>query len=386
MNNKISIFDTTLRDGDQSPGFQFFPSEKLIMARQLAKLGVDVIEAGFAGSSRGDYEAIRKIAEEIGTKDGPVICSLCRTVEKDIESAAKAVENAYKPRIHTFIATSDVHIEKKFKKDRAWVLETAQKSVTLAKKYVDEVEFCCEDFGRTDLNFAVKVTETAIKAGASIINLADTVGYLYPDESESRARYVIEKINNQGLYPVFSVHNHNDLGMATANTIMGIKAGAKQVHVTVNGIGERAGNASLEEVVVAMGLKKLGECNINEKYIKETSNLCSEFTGVCIARNKAVVGENAFAHEAGIHADGVQKDPNTYELFPPENVGCKRKIVFGVRSGRNGLKWKYKTLGFSFNEETFERLFESFKDFGDTHKVVRDADLISIASDYKQTY
>jgi len=384
MNNKISIFDTTLRDGDQSPGFQFFPSEKLVMARQLAKLGVDVIEAGFAGSSKGDYEAIKKVAEEVGTKDGPVICSLCRTVEKDIEFAAKAVERAYKPRIHTFIATSDIHIERKFKKDRNWVLETAQKSVALAKKYVDEVEFCCEDFGRTDLDFAVVVAETAIGAGAGIINLADTVGYLYPDESEFRVKYVIERINKKGLYPVFSVHNHNDLGMATANTIMGIKAGASQVHVTVNGIGERAGNASLEEVVVAMNLKQLGKCNIYEKYIKETSNLCSEFTGVGISKNKAIVGENAFSHEAGIHADGIQKDPSTYEILSPEKLGCERRIIFGVRSGRNGLKWKYGTLGFSFDEGTFEKIFESFKEFGDTHKIVRDTDLIRIASGYKQ--
>jgi len=376
MAEKIIIFDTTLRDGDQASGFHMLKHEKLELAKQLAKLGVDVIEAGFAASSQGDFDSIREIAKIVGTKEGPIICSLARTIDSDIELAAKAIEPAYKKRIHTFIATSDVHIKEKFKKNRNWVIETAVNAIKKALQYVDDVEFSCEDFARTDPDFTLEVVEAAINAGAKTINLPDTVGWLTPDESYNKVKYVLDKIKEKGLNAVFSVHNHNDFGMATATTIEAIRAGVRQVEVTINGIGERAGNTSLEEIVAILKTKKIAECNIKTKYIGETSKLLSKLTGIYPQPNKAIVGKNAFAHEAGIHQDGVIKGRETYETMNPEDFGVESLLTFGPRSGRNALKMKYKKLGISLNEEEFNQISKKFKQISDNKKEIDDADLI----------
>jgi len=385
MNNKITIFDTTLRDGDQAPECRFSRKGKLVMARQLINLGVDVIEAGYAASSDNEHDIIKEIAERFGTKEGPVICSLCRTTENDILQAIDAVKPAYHNRIHTFIATSDIHIKDKFRKDRAWVLETTDKMVRFARENMNkgEIEFCCEDFGRTSPDFAVNVCETALKAGASIINLADTTGYFLPEECKKNVGYVIHSLNNRGYFPIFSVHNHNDLGLATSNTIAGIQAGAKQVHVTVNGIGERAGNTALEEVVMSMNTKSIGECNINTPLIKITSNLCSRCIGWYPAKNKPIVGKNAFAHEAGIHAASILRNPETYQIINPDSVGCKIEIVIGARSGSGSLNWKYQQLGLFFDDSALKMIYKDFKKFCDNHRYVRDSDLLDLASKYK---
>ena len=356
MAEKIKIFDTTLRDGDQSPDFHFIKDEKLAMARQLTKLGVDVIEAGFAKSSDGDSQAIYDISTEVGKKDGPTICALARTVDADIEAAAKSLEPCYNPRIHTFIATSDIHIERKLRKSRSFVLETTAKAVRKARTYVSDVEFSLEDFSRTDLDYAVSVVSEAIKSGATTINLPDTVGWWTPQESYDSISYVISKIRKQGLDAIFSVHNHNDLGLATANTLQGILAGARQAEVAINGIGERAGNAALEEIAALIFSGKIPgtETSIVTRYIAETSDLCSRFTRPPQA-NKAITGANAFAHQAGIHQDGMLKSPDTYEIVPPESFGYKSKLVFGPTSGRNALGWKYEQLGIKLGPEQIDR-------------------------------
>jgi 2-isopropylmalate synthase len=380
MKNHIIFFDTTLRDGDQASGFHFLNHEKIAMARQLAKLGVDVIEAGFAASSEGDEEVIRQISREIG-RSGPVICSLSRTVDSDIEAAARAVSAATKPRIHIFIATSDIHIDGKFRKSRQWVLEKAAYAVQKACSYVSDVEFSCEDFGRSDSDYTVSVAREAVKAGAGTINLPDTVGWLTPSEMYCKLSYVIPKIRSERLDPIFSVHNHNDLGMATANTIEGIRAGAKQVEVTINGIGERAGNTALEEIAAILHSKQLGQSNIKREYIAETSRLCSKFTGVNPQPNKAVVGKNAFSHEAGIHQDGVIKDRHTYEILNPSEYGFESICTFGPRSGRNALRVKYTSLGINLPEQIFDCLYKRFKSYAEDKKVISDDDLMAIAKD-----
>jgi len=303
-NNEIPraiIFDTTLRDGEQSSGFHMLPEEKLQIAKQLSKLGVDIIEAGFAISSPGDFESINQIAKEVGTPDGPIICSLARAVEEDVEAAAKAIEPAHKKRIHTFIATSQIHIEGKFKKTKEWVIEQAVKAIKKAKTYVDDVQFSCEDFGRTDKDYTVEVVTEAINAGATTINLPDTVGWLTPSECYEKVKYVIEKIREKGLDAIFSVHNHNDFGMGTATSIEAFKAGARQIECTINGIGERAGNTSMEEIVAILKERNIGKTNINTQLIGESSKLLSKITKIYPQPNKAIVGKNAFAHEAGIH-------------------------------------------------------------------------------------
>ncbi|PIN77783.1 2-isopropylmalate synthase [Candidatus Woesearchaeota archaeon CG10_big_fil_rev_8_21_14_0_10_34_12] len=373
---KIVIFDTTLRDGDQASGFHLIPEEKLKIARQLAKLGVDVIEAGFAASSIGDFDVISRIAKEVGTKDGPVICSLARTVESDVEAAGKALESAVKKRIHVFIATSDIHIKGKLKKDKIWVIEQAVNSVKKAKEFTDDIEFSCEDFGRTDEDYTIEVVGAAIKAGATTINLPDTVGWLTPREAYRKVKYVIGKIKEKKLDAVFSVHNHNDFGMATANTIQGVLAGARQVEVTINGIGERAGNTALEEVVAILKTREIADCNVKSELIGEASKLLSELTGIYPQPNKAVVGKNAFAHEAGIHQDGVIKERTTYEIMNPDDFGVESVLTFGPRSGRNALREKFKQLGINLNEESFEKTAKNFKALADEKKEVDDADLI----------
>jgi len=374
---KITILDTTLRDGDQASGFHFLKSEKVEMAKQLSKLGVDVIEAGFACSSQGDFDSIYSISKELG--EDVIICSLSRAADKDIEQSAKALEPAKKKRIHTFIATSDIHINGKLKKDRNWVTNQAVKAVRKAKNYVNDVEFSCEDFGRSNLNYVVDIVSEAIKAGATTINLPDTVGFLTPNDAYFRVKYVIEKIKENYSDVVFSVHNHNDLGMATANTLHGILAGARQVEVTINGIGERAGNTALEEIVAILRAKDMGYyCNVNAEYIAETSAICSRFTGITPQPNKAITGKNAFSHEAGIHQDGMIKDRNTYEIIIPEEFGYKSKQTFGPRSGRNALREKYGQLGLFFTDGEFERVHAKFKSFSDDRKLIYDDDLIKI--------
>jgi len=301
MENKIYVFDTTLRDGEQASGFHMFGDEKKVVARQLANLGVDIMEVGFAASSKGDAHSIHEIAKEIGTAEGPVICSLARAVEGDIIAAGKAIDPAAHKRIHTFIATSDGHITGKFKRGRDWVIEQAVKSIRLAKEFTDDVEFSCEDFGRSDNDYTVSVVKEAINPGATTINLPDTVGFLMPYECFDKFSYVIDAVRSSGLDAIFSVHNHNDFGVATATSLVAIRAGARQVEVTVNGIGERAGNTSLEEIVAIITERKPDgvHCGINISEIGNTSRLVSEITGVYPQPNKAIVGKNAFSHEAG---------------------------------------------------------------------------------------
>ncbi|MBR9704318.1 2-isopropylmalate synthase [Candidatus Pacearchaeota archaeon] len=378
--DKIIFFDTTLRDGEQASGFHLLKDEKLKIAKALANLGVDIIEAGFAVSSPGDFESIQMIAKEVGTPDGPIICSLARAVEKDIEQAAKAIEQAHKKRIHTFIATSDEHIKEKFKKTREWVIEKAVNAVKKAKTYTDDVEFSCEDFGRTDKDYTVEVVCAAIKAGATTINLPDTVGWLTPKESYEKIDYVIKKVRKLGYDAIFSVHNHNDFGMATATTIEGISAGIRQVEVTINGIGERAGNTALEEIAGILStkpeFKKLYQTNINTKLIGKTSKLISELTGVYPQPNKAIVGKNAFSHEAGIHQDGIIKNSSTYETMDPLDFGVESILTFGPRSGKNALKKKFNEIGININDDEFEGVSTSFKELTDDKKDADDADLI----------
>ncbi len=379
--DKIIIFDTTLRDGDQASGFHLLKEEKIELAKQLAKLGVDVIEAGFAASSQGDYEAVNEIAKTVGTPDGPIICSLSRAVDSDIEKAAMAIQPAHKKRIHTFIATSDIHIKDKFKKDREWVIERTINAVKLARSFVEDVEFSCEDFGRTDADYTIEVVSEAIKAGAGTINLPDTVGWLTPSETYEKVKYVIEGVRKRGLDAIFSVHNHNDFGMATATTIEAVRAGARQVEVTVNGIGERAGNTSLEEIVAILKTRKLGECGIKTEFIGETSKMLSRLTGIYPQPNKAIVGKNAFSHEAGIHQDGIIKERETYETMDPKDFGVESILTFGPRSGKNALREKYKQLGIIFSEEEFEKVVYRFKRLADNKKEVDDADLILAAKE-----
>lgn len=390
MSNKIKIFDTTLRDGDQAPGFAFSREQKVAFARQLVKLGVDVIEAGFAASSQGDYNAIENICKDIG-KERVSICSLARANE-DVEIAAKSLEQASNPRIHTFIATSDIHIEKKFKKTRQWVLDNAIKAVRKAKNYLDDVEFSCEDFSRSNHDFVIEVISEAIKNGATTINLPDTVGCFYPYNFNNSVRHsaydsvkrVIESVRNRGLEAIFSVHNHNDLGMATANTLAGIYAGARQIEVTLNGIGERAGNTALEEIVAAIKYGLEFSLDINSKYLAETSKICSNFTGQEVQRNKAIVGENAFMHEAGIHQDGIIKHRETYECLNPEDYGYKTKFWIGKKSGSAAIRNSYEKLGIKFDDDSFKEVFVRFKELADTKKRITDRDLINLVRAIKE--
>lgn len=374
--DRVIIFDTTLRDGEQASGFHLYSDEKLAIAKQLARLRVDVIEAGFAASSGGDLKAIYNIAEEVGGKDGPVICSLARANEGDIELAARALSPAYNSRIHTFIATSDIHIGNKYKKNKDWIIEQTVKAVEKARNYTDDVEFSCEDFGRSDKDYIVQVVSEAISAGATTINLPDTTGWLMPDECYEKVGYVINTVRKKGLDAIFSVHNHNDFGMATAVTIAGIKAGARQAEVTINGIGERAGNTALEEVVAVIKTRGIAGCNIDSKLIGDTSRLVSKYSGVSPQPNKAIVGSNAFAHEAGIHQDGMEKDARTYEIMDPCDYGVESIITFGPRSGRRALKAKHEELGIKLSDNDFQIAAQRFTDIADKLKYSDDADVV----------
>ncbi len=376
--NRVIIFDTTLRDGEQAPGFSMNLKEKLELAQQLARLGVDVIEAGFPITSQGDFEAVQRVAQEV---HGPTICGLARAVEKDIVRAGEALAPAARRRIHTFIATSKVHVEKKLKMTRAEVIRNAHEAVKLARTFTDDVEFSCEDAGRTDWDYIVEVLSAAIEAGATTLNIPDTVGYTVPEQFGGCIAHVLK--HTPGIENcVISVHCHNDLGHAVANSLAGVRAGARQVECTINGIGERAGNTSLEEVVMMLRTRKdyYGlETGIKTEEIYRTSRLLSRITGVRVQPNKAIVGANAFAHEAGIHQDGMIKERTTYEIMRPEDVGWTgESMVMGKHSGRAALASRLETLGFTLGKEDLTRAWDRFKDLCDKKKEIFDEDLIAI--------
>jgi 2-isopropylmalate synthase len=377
--DRVYIFDTTLRDGEQAPGFSMTAEEKLQMALQLARLGVDVIEAGFAAASKGDFEAVKLIAEEV---KGPVICSLARALERDIELAAQALEGAERKRIHTFIATSEIHMKYKLRLPPEEVLERAERAVAFARRFTDDVEFSCEDATRSQREFLYRIIERAIKAGATVINIPDTVGYAVPEEFAQLIEDIRNNVPNIDK-AIISVHCHDDLGMAVANSLMAVKHGARQVECTINGIGERAGNAAMEEIVMALKVRKdfFGGLytNINTKELYKTSRLLCRITGSFVPPNKAVVGDNAFAHESGIHQHGVLSNPLTYEIMSPEDVGFpSTRIVLGKHSGRHALKSKLKEMGYELSEEEIDKIFEKFKALADKKKEVYEEDLEAI--------
>ncbi len=377
MSEKVYIFDTTLRDGEQAPGFSMTTEEKLQMALQLARLGVDIIEAGFAVASQGDFEAVNRIAREV---KGPVICSLARALEKDIEVAAKALEPAQRKRIHTFIATSEIHMKYKLKMEPEQVLERIKSAVSFARRFTDDVEFSCEDATRSEREFLYRAIEEAIKAGATVINIPDTVGYAVPEEFGELIEDIINNVPNIDKV-VLSVHCHDDLGLAVANSLTAVKHGARQVECTINGIGERAGNAALEEIVMALRVRKdyFGGLytDVNTKELYKTSRLLCRITGSFVPPNKAIVGDNAFAHESGIHQHGVLSHRLTYEIMNPEDVGfpASRRIVLGKHSGRHALKKKLDEYGIKYTEEDLNRIYEQLKALADKKKEVYDEDI-----------
>ena len=395
MTNYVSFFDTTLRDGEQSPGATLTSSEKLEVARQLARLGVDVIEAGFPAASPDDLAAVQGIADEIGRADSlsklgdeykrtPIICGLARASEQDIDAAWEAIQCADHPRIHTFLATSDIHMRHKLRMDPEEVVDRVKNAVTYAKQFCDDVEFSPEDAGRSQPDFLYTVLEEAIKSGATTLNIPDTVGYTTPDEFGALNAGIVA--NTPGIKnTMLSVHCHDDLGMATANTLAGIRAGARQAEVTINGIGERAGNTSLEEVVMALQTRQsifeLGH-GIDTTQIMRTSRMVSNYTGIVVQPNKAIVGANAFAHEAGIHQDGVIKDRRTYEIMRPADVGvAKSTLVLGKHSGRHAVKQRCEQLGVELSRLELDRVYRAMIDLADRQKTVEDSDLSAIIAE-----
>jgi len=388
QSNYVRIFDTTLRDGEQSPGATMTSAEKLEVARGLARLGVDIIEAGFPAASPDDLEAVRKIAVEVGNSiDGapvPVICGLARATRGDIDKAWEAVSPAQKPRIHTFLATSDIHLQYKLKMTRPQVVEKVREMVAYARSLCEDVEFSPEDAGRSDPAFLYEVLGAAIEAGATTLNIPDTVGYTLPDEFGALIAGIIQ--HTPGIQNcIVSVHTHNDLGLATANALAGLKAGARQAEVTINGIGERAGNTALEEVVMALQTRRPAynlTTGIDTTQITRLSKLVSNYTGIQVQANKAVVGANAFAHEAGIHQDGLLKNQLTYEIMRPESVGASQtKLVLGKHSGRHALKTRLASLGYALDEQELGVLFDRFKALADKKKMITDADLEALVAD-----
>jgi 2-isopropylmalate synthase len=388
MDNYVRIFDTTLRDGEQSPGATMTSAEKIEVARALAKLGVDVMEAGFPAASPDDLEAVRRIAVEVGNPtDGsrpPIICGLARATPNDIDKAWEAVKHAARPRIHTFLATSEIHMKYKLKMDREQVLDRVIQMVSHAHSLCDDVEFSPEDAGRSDPEFLYLVLGEAIKAGATTLNIPDTVGYTTPDEFGALIEGIVK--NTPGIENcIVSTHCHNDLGLATANTLAGIRAGARQAEVTINGIGERAGNTSLEEVVMALHTRRPVfnlATGIDTTQIMHVSKLVSNYTGIVVQPNKAIVGANAFAHEAGIHQDGMLKNQLTYEIMQPEMVGVTQsRLVLGKHSGRHAFKTRLSELGYPMNEAELDRAFERFKALADKKKTITDADLDALVAD-----
>jgi 2-isopropylmalate synthase len=374
---KVQIFDTTLRDGEQVPGCKLDAQQKLIIAGRLDELGVDVIEAGFPISSPGDFTSVFEIARIV---KNATVCGLTRAVEKDIEVAAEALKHARKPRIHTGIGTSDSHIKFKFNSTREKVLERAVAAVSYAKRFVEDVEFYAEDAGRTDNAYLAQVCEAAIKAGATVLNIPDTTGYCLPEEYGAKMKYLKENV--RGIEKaILSCHCHNDLGLATANSISGVINGARQIECTINGIGERAGNTSLEEVV--MILKQHPYLNldtgINSKLLYSTSQMVSQKMGMLVQPNKAIVGSNAFAHSSGIHQDGVIKNRETYEIINPEDVGVtESSIVLTARSGRAALAYRAKKLGYELTKIQLDKVYEEFLKFADRKKEVVNEDIHQI--------
>jgi len=382
--SQVIIFDTTLRDGEQSPGCSMNLREKLRMARQLDHLRVDVIEAGFPIASEGDFEAVQAVAKQIRR---PIIAALARTTREDITRAWEAVREAERPRIHTFLATSDIHLEYKLRITREEALKQARESVALARSFCEDVEFSPEDATRTDLDFLCAVVEAVIEAGATTVNIPDTVGYTTPREFAHIIETIREKARGAERATI-SVHCHNDLGLAVANSIAAIEAGARQVECTINGIGERAGNASLEEIVMALRVRHDAmpfTTGIDTRELYPASQLVSEVTGVAVQPNKAVVGRNAFAHEAGIHQDGVIKNKLTYEIMTPQSVGVPdSKLVLGKHSGRHALGLRYEQLGYRFSRRELDQIYKRFIALADEIKVVEDHHLIHIVSGHME--
>ncbi len=382
MNNKILIFDTTLRDGEQSPGISLNFREKLEIAEQLARMGVDVIEAGFPVTSPGDFQAVKTIAEKI---KGSVVCALARAVEGDIDVAWQAIKEAERPRIHTFIATSDIHIERKLRKTRDEVLKMTEEAVKRAKRYTPDVEFSPEDATRSEFEFLCKVIEVALETGATTINIPDTVGYALPLEFGELIKKLVARFPVFGKEVVLSVHCHNDLGLAVANSIEAVINGANQVECTVNGLGERAGNAALEEVVMILDTRyrTIGKrTGIKTEEIARTSRLVSTLTGYPVQPNKAIVGANAFAHSSGIHTDGMLKDRTTYEIIDPKKIGLSEsRLILGKTSGRHGLRQRLIELGYKLSPEELDAVFASFKKLADRKSQVTDEDLEAIVFD-----
>lgn len=378
QSNRIIIFDTTLRDGEQSPGMSMNKEEKLLVAEVLDGMGVDVIEAGFAMASQGDFEAVKAIAEK--TKNA-VVCSLSRGKRADIERAAEALKPAKQARIHTFMSTSDIHLEHQFRMTREQVLELIKDTVAFARSFTDNVEWSAMDATRSDLDYLCKAVETAIKAGATTINLPDTVGYGTPEDIANMFKTVMGKVPDADK-AIFSFHGQNDLGLATANTLAALRAGARQAELTINGIGERAGNTSLEEVVMTLKTRKDSygfECNIKSEHLMRASRLIQSVTGQSVQVNKAIVGANAFAHESGIHQDGMLKHAGTYEIMTPESVGLTRSnLVMGKHSGRHAFRAKLEELGFTLGDNAFEDAFARFKELADKKKDVFDDDIIAL--------
>jgi 2-isopropylmalate synthase len=395
---RVLIFDTTLRDGEQSPGASLNLEEKLAIAQQLARLGVDVIEAGFPFASSGDFNAVQRIAASVGGADGPVICGLARAAAGDIKSCAEAVAPAARRRIHTFIATSDIHLEHKLRKSRAEVLSITREMVAYARSLIDDVEFSCEDAGRSDPEFMHQVIEAAIDAGATTINIPDTVGYATPAEFGALIAGINASVPNIDR-AVISVHGHNDLGLAVANFLEAVKNGARQLECTINGIGERAGNASLEELVMALHVRRsyfnpfLGRppespeplTGVRTEEITKTSRLVSNLTGMAVQPNKAIVGANAFAHESGIHQDGVLKNRLTYEIIDARTVGlADNRISLGKLSGRSAFRARLEELGYSLEGEDLNDAFLRFKELADRKREISDRDLEAIVSEQVQ--
>lgn len=375
--DKVHIFDTTLRDGEQVPGCKLNTEQKLHIASRLDELGVDVIEAGFPISSPGDFHSVEEISKIVSNAS---VCGLTRAVPKDIDVAAQALKHAKKPRIHTGIGTSDSHIKHKFNSNREQIIERAIGAVKHAKQYVEDVEFYAEDAGRTDNDFLAKVCEEVIKAGATVLNIPDTTGYCLPEDYGSKIKYLVENV--KGIEKaIISCHCHNDLGLATANSIAGAINGARQIECTINGIGERAGNTSLEEVVMIMRQHPhlQLDTNINTKLLYDTSQMVSEAMGMSVQANKAIVGANAFAHSSGIHQDGVIKNRETYEIIDPHDVGVETSaIVLTARSGRAALAYRAKNIGIELTKLQLDKVYEQFLKFADTHKEINDDDIPGI--------
>jgi len=387
--NYVRIFDTTLRDGEQSPGATLSPQEKLRIGRALASLGVDIIEAGFPAASPADQRAVREIAETVGQDDStpsgepPTICGLARAMESDIDKCRAAIMGAQKPRIHTFLATSDIHLQYKLQMTRAEALQQLSTMVRYAAMFVSDVEFSAEDAARTDPGFLAEVAEAAVEAGALTFNIPDTVGYAIPEEFGALVRHIVDRVHRVNPAAVVSVHCHDDLGLATANSLAGLQNGARQIEVTINGLGERAGNASLEEMVMILRTRadKLGLfTGVDTTKLCPTSVLVASCTGLAVQANKAVVGANAFSHEAGIHQHGMLCNTETYEIMRPEHVGAAgSKLVLGKHSGRHSFDARLRELGYKLDRDQLLSAFAQFKELADGRKSVDDEDLCRLA-------